>query len=233
MSGEDRKRLIVQVAKDAFAEQGFRATSVKEIAKAADVSEALIYKHFANKEALYDAVLDNARETALTGWARVESLGPGTEALVVYTYFLIQLIVVSFPWRRINLRTHARLLFRSLVGDNKYAYQHFENLSQDFSDEFIASCFELAEQAGDIIAMPIPPRNRLWLVHHLAMALDLCFLSETAGACYDLSPSELAEQAMFFCLRGIGLTDQAIAKYYDPEKLRSTVRWLQSDQQDT
>lgn len=58
MSAEDRRRQIVQVAMELFAESGFRGTTTKEISQAAGVSEAIIFRHFATKEELYTAIID-------------------------------------------------------------------------------------------------------------------------------------------------------------------------------
>ena len=41
-----------------FSERGFRGTTTKEIAQAAGVSEAIIFRHFATKEELYTAIID-------------------------------------------------------------------------------------------------------------------------------------------------------------------------------
>jgi AcrR family transcriptional regulator len=65
MSAENRKRQIVAVAALLFSEKGFRGTTTKEIADRAGVSEAIIFRHFPSKEALYSAILDyKTRETA-------------------------------------------------------------------------------------------------------------------------------------------------------------------------
>ena len=40
-------------------ERGFRGTTTKEIAQAAGVSEAIIFRHFATKEDLYTAIIDH------------------------------------------------------------------------------------------------------------------------------------------------------------------------------
>lgn len=58
MSGEERRRQLTKAAIKLFSEKGFRGTTTKEIAHAAGISEALIYKHFASKEDLYVAILD-------------------------------------------------------------------------------------------------------------------------------------------------------------------------------
>lgn len=51
-SSLSRKEKILQTALSLFAENGYAATSTKEIAAIAGVSEALIFKHFGNKDAL-------------------------------------------------------------------------------------------------------------------------------------------------------------------------------------
>jgi TetR/AcrR family transcriptional regulator len=58
ISGEERRRQLIKAAIKLFSEKGFRGTTTKEIAHAAGISEALIYKHFASKEDLYVAILD-------------------------------------------------------------------------------------------------------------------------------------------------------------------------------
>ncbi len=59
MASEDRRQQIVQVAMRLFSERGFNGTTTKEIARAASVSEAIIFRHFATKEELYAAILDH------------------------------------------------------------------------------------------------------------------------------------------------------------------------------
>ena len=58
MAAEDRRLQIVRVAMRLFSEGGFRGTTTKEIAHAAGVSEAILFRHFATKEDLYSAIID-------------------------------------------------------------------------------------------------------------------------------------------------------------------------------
>jgi len=58
ISGEERRLELIQCAIQLFAQKGFRGTTTKEIAQAAGVNEALIFRHFATKEDLYAAILD-------------------------------------------------------------------------------------------------------------------------------------------------------------------------------
>ncbi len=59
MAGEKRRSQIVNVAVSLFSQRGFSGTTTKEIAQAAGVSEAMVFRHFATKEELYSAILDH------------------------------------------------------------------------------------------------------------------------------------------------------------------------------
>lgn len=69
MSGEDRRKQLIEVAIDLFSRKGFRGTTTREIAAAAGVTEAIIFRHFATKEDLYTAILDyKGVSTGLDKW---------------------------------------------------------------------------------------------------------------------------------------------------------------------
>lgn len=59
MAGDERRQQILGVAMKLFSQRGFRGTTTKEIAQAAGVSEAMVFRHFATKEELYHAILDH------------------------------------------------------------------------------------------------------------------------------------------------------------------------------
>ena len=56
LSADLRRAEILRASLPLFAQLGLAATSVRAIARAAGVSEALLYKHFPSKEALYRAL---------------------------------------------------------------------------------------------------------------------------------------------------------------------------------
>jgi AcrR family transcriptional regulator len=58
MAAEDRRQQILEVAVKLFSQKGFRGTTTKEIALAAGVNEAIIFRHFATKRDLYAAIID-------------------------------------------------------------------------------------------------------------------------------------------------------------------------------
>src|ERR1700681_2661655 len=59
MAGDERRMQILGCAVRLFSQRGFRGTTTKEIAQAAGISEAMVFRHFATKEELYSAILDH------------------------------------------------------------------------------------------------------------------------------------------------------------------------------
>src|SRR5262247_3532820 len=49
---------IISVSKQLFSKKGFSDTTTKEIAKASSISKAMIFRHFASKQELYSAIID-------------------------------------------------------------------------------------------------------------------------------------------------------------------------------
>lgn len=68
-----KKEKILSAAIELFAELGYSATSTIKVAKAAGVSEGLIFRHFGNKEGLLQAIMEQARENAFHAYAPVLS----------------------------------------------------------------------------------------------------------------------------------------------------------------
>lgn len=54
----ERRQQLLDAATAVFASKGFNGATTKEIAAAAGITEALIFRHFASKELLYDAVIE-------------------------------------------------------------------------------------------------------------------------------------------------------------------------------
>ena len=58
MAADERRLQILQIAVRLFSQHGFRGTTTREIANAAGVSEAMVFRHFATKQELYAAIID-------------------------------------------------------------------------------------------------------------------------------------------------------------------------------
>jgi AcrR family transcriptional regulator len=65
MTGKERREQLLTVARTLFAEKGFDAASVEEIAHRANVSKPVVYEHFGGKEGIYAVVVDREMQALL------------------------------------------------------------------------------------------------------------------------------------------------------------------------
>ncbi|MGY1842306.1 TetR/AcrR family transcriptional regulator [Modestobacter sp. SYSU DS0875] len=75
MTGAQRRRQLLDVGRELFAERGYEATSIEEIAARADVSKPVVYEHFGGKEGLYAVVVDREMQQLLDRFASALSSG--------------------------------------------------------------------------------------------------------------------------------------------------------------
>ncbi|MDT0302277.1 TetR/AcrR family transcriptional regulator [Streptomonospora wellingtoniae] len=65
MTGRQRREQLLDIGRELFAERGFDATSVEEIAARAGVSKPVVYEHFGGKEGVYAVVVDREMQILL------------------------------------------------------------------------------------------------------------------------------------------------------------------------
>lgn len=214
LDGEERRKAIVNVAMPLFARKGFAGTTTKEIAEAAGVSEALVFKHFPSKAALYEEIvrLGCSGDPALE---RINALEPSTAALIHMTHFYVHHVVIGSLADREEMDTHHRLMVNSYLEDGEYARLVCETCFADAFPQFEA-CLKAAEEAGDLEPIPIAFRNRFWFGYHMATMLACVRLPGRPAVPYDGDAGNVVGQATWFILRGLGLKEEAIARLFDP-----------------
>src|ERR1700748_2676414 len=70
MAAADRRRHLVETAIRLFTEGSYHGTTTAEIARAAGVSEPILYRHFASKRDLYLAALEDVWAKTREAWER-------------------------------------------------------------------------------------------------------------------------------------------------------------------
>ena len=129
MTGKERREQLIVVGRKLFADKGFEATTVEEIATRAGVSKPVVYEHFGGKEGIYAVVVDREIQ-ALTGALTGALEGGGHPKVLVERTALALLgyIEASEDGFRILVRdspvAQATGTFSSLIGDVATQVEH-------------------------------------------------------------------------------------------------------------
>jgi AcrR family transcriptional regulator len=188
LPAEQRRRQLLDVACEVFAERGFHATSMDDVAGAAGVTKPVLYQHFASKRALFLEVLDDvghrllaelggATSSAHTGRERVEA------GFAAYFRFV----------------TEHEAAFRVLFGASARNDAEFAQTVEQVLDE-------TAEAISMLIEIEGTPEHRRVLAHAIigiAEATSRDALTDDGTA---LEPARLARwvsELAWFGLRGV------------------------------
>jgi len=76
---QDRRHDILMAAMELFSKKGFRGTTTRDLAYQAGVNEAIIFRYFDNKEALYSAILQHKAESGNVRCEEIEKLAAGND----------------------------------------------------------------------------------------------------------------------------------------------------------
>jgi AcrR family transcriptional regulator len=82
MPAADRRRHLVETATRLFTEGSYHGTTTAEIARAAGVSEPILYRHFASKRDLYLAALEDVWAKTRESWERALEGSPDACAAI-------------------------------------------------------------------------------------------------------------------------------------------------------
>ena len=125
LSAEDRKHQLIEVAIDLFSKKGFGGTTTKEIAAAAGVNEAIIFRHFATKQQLYTAILDSRMgDPRMQALAEICALTEGADDEAVFGWLVRKVIEIY----RDDQRFERLMLYAALEG-HEIAVMHHNQAS--------------------------------------------------------------------------------------------------------
>jgi AcrR family transcriptional regulator len=144
---EDRPREICAAALDVFAEKGFAAAKVDEIARRAGVSKGTLYLYFKDKEDLFRAVVRDAVAP------NVEAITAAISTLEAPFADVVRMFLAGFADREARLPVGA--VAKMVIGESR----NFPELARVWHDEVaskaigaLASFVERAQQRGEVRA---------------------------------------------------------------------------------
>jgi AcrR family transcriptional regulator len=218
LSAEERRAAIIKAVRKLFAEKGFHGTTTRELAQAAGVSEALLFKHFPNKEALYAAMQLSCCQVRSALKERLQALEPGASSLVLMVHLLVSFVLGHRVAGDDEEALRTRLWVRSLMEDGEFARLFFQGVASGWNRK-VQECLRAAATAGEAVAGPVRPEAGAWFARQLAGMIMLHLQPAEPVVDYGAAGEDLVEQAVWFILRGLGLKEEAITRYYNPKAL--------------
>jgi AcrR family transcriptional regulator len=135
MSGKERREQLLDVGRALFAQKGFDAASIEEVAHRAGVSKPVVYEHFGGKEGLYAVVVDREMRQLLQRITSALSAGHPRELLEQAALSLLGYIQDSSDGFRILVRDSpvatSSGTFSSLLNDIASQVEHI--LGREFA----------------------------------------------------------------------------------------------------
>ncbi len=126
MPASDRRTQLLEISLNFFSRKGFNGTTTKEIAAAAGVTEAVIFRHFPTKQALYQAVLES--ELACPGFQKWLAVAKDCMERNDDEGLFRAIATAIIEGYRGDARLERVLLFAALEG-NEQGLTHYRNSS--------------------------------------------------------------------------------------------------------
>jgi AcrR family transcriptional regulator len=201
-----------------FAQRGFHGVSTKEIAAAARVSEALIFKHFPSKRKLYRGLYAYCTRTFELDAERVSALPVETASAARLLYFVLRSVLVK---RSAEAPSTFRLFCHSCLDDGEFAALLLDGIPTRTIVAKFEKCLSAGIKCGEIAKVSESPVRLFWLVRNSASQIYLHQLPKRSLVSYEVDSLTLVREAFNFGLRGLGFNDVALRRYTSQASLQS------------
>ena len=213
MSVEKRREQIIKTARRLFSERGFRGTTTRELAKAAGISEALLFRHFASKLDLYRAMLEDwivpSPDDQIYEIVKLE-LGP--ERMIAGIYNLMYAVIGAVVREDTDEIQKNRLIYQSLLSDGALAKVFYDKLPKNGYND-ICACMEVMYKSGEadrvVDNMYVPIAAAL----HMATATQIMMNRPNYLDIYEMDISTFIRNLTVCALLAFGIHIDVIHKY--------------------
>lgn len=195
LQAAERRASILAVAKVLFADKGYHGVSVDEIATRLAVSPAVLYRHFASKLELYEAVLSEIASTR-EDYVDVVVRGPDdfTGMLARMTLMYVESVARDPDYLRMELNA-------ALEG-SQAARQFFENRWRPFAD-YIE--FGLKELTTEHKIAPVNGRVASLMFQGMVREALYAKIIYQADRFRDYNLQDLVQQLVLMFVRAVGV----------------------------
>lgn len=186
-----KKQALIQAAADLFADQGFDGTTTFQIAKAARVTEPLIYYHFEGKDELYTTILNTAFEEYFSRLLLLET-ETAKEFEKIENFIAVQLQVAEEMPKKLRLLMSGCPAKLKDLG--KVCLENLEKL-RSWQINYLTRCLEEGARKGEFRRIQVNETVQLLI----ALINGLIRQVEITSA----RLPEMKELAIDFCRRGL------------------------------
>src|SRR3954465_7654614 len=187
MTSDLRRQLILGAAKRCFARHGYAGTTTKSVAAAAAISEALLFKHFPSKAALYAEILAEECE-ADPDFELLLGQEPSTRTLSKLMVGMVRHFLGIADGPNEEEEQRLRLVATSHLDDGEFARLLYAKVDDLIGAKFVNS-LESAIATGDAVALAAAPRDLFWFAHHTVLMAALTRLPSTPCLHYGTAAS--------------------------------------------
>lgn len=203
LPASERRSGILQAASRVFAEQGYAAATTYSIAQRANVSEALLFRHFESKEVLYSEVLRllTAVQDARLALLPMEATNLVDFARLLRIFFHECLSARPTDEIAIAQRTH----MASLVSDGRHARAIYRRAVR-IRAPVLRKVLAMAEAQNALNGPSIDPTNAMLFMDHIGAMMMVGRMHARTVIPYVGDDADLVRQATLFSLRGLGFS---------------------------
>jgi AcrR family transcriptional regulator len=188
---ERRRQDILAAAKQVFAERGYHATTMADVARAAGLSYGSVYWYFESKEVLFHALMASEERALRRHLARTLAAAPEDPPDAAFR----AAVRATFEFFEAD-RDAVKLLLRDATALGDPFEQHLFGINEGFVDDIAAVVTE-AQQRGVVI--DAPPRVVAFSIAALVGQLACRRLVTDDG----LTAGQLADFAVHLLLQGL------------------------------
>jgi len=207
LSSATRRASIIAAAKGVFARYGLEGARTQQIATAAGVSEALVFRHFPSKTHIYRAVLRQVIEDQNESFRRAPRGAAGTRGLLD---IIRALMVHALKGSAAHNAEGMRMVVGSLAADGNYArliYRRARRLSR--MEDVLAG----AIADGGLTGTPLAAEDAAAFIEHVGTMMLMARCHERSAVEYAADDRQVLADAILFCGRGLGVAEDRVLAY--------------------
>ena len=196
--GNKTKDGILMAATVLFAQKGYAAVSMKEIAEAVKVQPASLYNHFSSKEALWRAVLDHARDLLILFFSHMEG-----KTRTAFSFAEVLQIIFEEPEKmRNHLTCYAFALIQAEQFRDDYAHEIFNDILLKYSIDFIKDRLDECVAKGFAPAFDTLTVAHMY-AHNVLVSINIS-VQKLLGRAVPYEPGEMVRNLHRYILEVIG-----------------------------